>query len=70
MLSCITHMTILSVLICVMNVRNQTSQAFVTIPCTCLRTKERQVYQFVPNTSNRLLQCHLGARLVLVFLVF
>ena len=29
----VTHMTILSVVICVMNVRNQTSQAFVTCSC-------------------------------------
>ena len=59
MLSRVTHMTILSVVTCVMNVWNQTGKTFVTsflsiwwlIEQACLPTRECQVHQFVPSRS-------------------
>ena len=45
MLSCITHMTILSTVVCVMNVWNQTSQAFVTSSCPLRACSSKLVYR-------------------------
>ena len=44
MFTCITHMTTLSVVICVMNVRNQTIQAFVTCSGPCCDCSCKCVY--------------------------